>query len=312
MPQPSGFPRRTSLVWPPRYWPSGHPAQGLLRPDKVAASSHPEHQAPWREPSLSRLHGVDWVLVALSLHGEPRHCLGRLAGGGLSPAWHREGRSALCSVHSRPSRGSRATCGGRACFTHLRPGGTGATGFMGLRARGQAAARRPPPRPALSDTVETETFFSVLCLSRSRGGEEGRAPGAAAGGEGSLPSPITGTDLIYLFWLKKKEQKQLSIAFGLTHKRSYPRACLRVLLSLCPPTAASQKRLTQASHPAWEAAPHCSALCHGCRLCGWCTPLLSLPCSPAGLRPWKPTQLLQPLARAPAMPAGPPGPHVPS
>lgn len=59
---------------------------------------------------------------------------------------------------------------------------------------------------------------------------------------GQLPSPITGTDLIYLFWLKKKEQKQLCIAFGLSHKRNSPRACLRVLL-FCPPSEETHRGL---------------------------------------------------------------------
>lgn len=53
-------------------------------------------------------------------------------------------------------------------------------------------------------------------------------------GQGRLPSPVTGTNLIYLFWLKKQKQKQLGIAFGLTHKRSYPQA---VCVWFCyPPT----------------------------------------------------------------------------
>lgn len=212
VPQPSGFPRRTSLVWPPRYWPSGHPAQGLLHPDKVAASSHPEHQAPWREPSLSRLRGVDWVLVGLSLRGEPRHCLGRLAGGGLRPAWHREGRSALCSVHSRLSRGSRATCGGRACFTHLGPGGTGATGFMGLRARGQAAAHRPPPASCLPPPRPLQYRGDgniLLCavpqpVRRGRGGPGPRG-GSWRRGVASLTHHRDRSDLFIL--VKKKKNK---------------------------------------------------------------------------------------------------------
>lgn len=48
--------------------------------------------------------------------------------------------------------------------------------------------------------------------------------------EGQLPSPITGTVLIYLFWLKKRTKK-LRIAFGLTHKLSSLWACVCVILS---------------------------------------------------------------------------------
>lgn len=44
--------------------------------------------------------------------------------------------------------------------------------------------------------------------------------GVGAGRGEGLPSPVTGTELIYLFWLKKK-QKQRCVAFGLTHKLSY-------------------------------------------------------------------------------------------
>lgn len=46
---------------------------------------------------------------------------------------------------------------------------------------------------------------------------------------GSVLSAVTGTDL---FILVKKQQKQLCIAFGLTHKLSGPRAGL---LSFFPP-----------------------------------------------------------------------------
>lgn len=58
--------------------------------------------------------------------------------------------------------------------------------------------------------------FSLLCQKPVRKGQEGQV-------RGSLLSAVTGTDL---FILVKKQQKQLCIAFGLTHKLSGPRACL--------------------------------------------------------------------------------------
>lgn len=198
----------------------GYPTRRRLHLDKVAASSHPEHQAPQRELSLSRLRGVGWAPVGLSLHGELRHCLGQLAGGGLHPAWHREGRSALCSVHSLRSRGSRATCGDRACFTHLGPGGTGATGCGGAQGSLLGPAQPLPAShlPIPSTPTPWRRKRSSLCCRASAGQErERRAGPSGSWRRGVLPSPITGTDLIYLFWLKK-EQKQVCIAFGLTHK----------------------------------------------------------------------------------------------
>lgn len=183
----------------------GHPAQWLLHLDKVAASSHPEPQAPQREPSLSRLRGVGWAPVGLFLCGEPRQCLGQLAGGGLHPAWHREGRSALCSVHSRRSRGSWATCGDRACFTRLGSCSTGATGEWG-------SAHNPPGRttacllpagpPTLTPRRRKRSSLSRRAAASQE--REGRAGPRGSWRRGVLPSPITGTDLIYLFWLKKR------------------------------------------------------------------------------------------------------------
>lgn len=58
--------------------------------------------------------------------------------------------------------------------------------------------------------------FSLLCQKPVGKGQEGQV-------RGGLLSAVTGTDL---FILVKKQQKQLCIAFGLTHKLSGPRACL--------------------------------------------------------------------------------------
>lgn len=137
-----------------------------------------------------------------------------------------------------------ATCGDSACFTHLGPGGTGATGCGG--AQGSLPASR---LPIPSTPTPWRQKRSSVCRRASAGQERERR----AGPRGSwrrevLPSPITGTDLIYLFWLKK-EQKQLCIAFGLTHKRSYPQACLRVLLSGHPTPFLSPQR-------SWPRPPH--------------------------------------------------------
>lgn len=100
-----------------------------------------------------------------------------------------------------------------------------------LRAHGQDTAaglgpglRSPPRWPAacpvffpgsLSHDGDSEAF-SLLCQKPVRKGQEGQV-------RGSLLSAVTGTDL---FILVKKQQRQLCIAFGLTHKPSGPRACL--------------------------------------------------------------------------------------
>lgn len=71
-----------------------------------------------------------------------------------------------------------------------------------------SALHSPDFSPGPFRTVETQLgILSLLCQS-CRG--RGRAS----------PSPVTGTDLIYLFWFKKR--KTLCVAFGLTCKLSYP------------------------------------------------------------------------------------------
>lgn len=111
---------------------------------------------------------------------------GRLAGGGLPPAWHREGRSALCSVHFRPSRWFRAMRGGHACFTHLGPGGTRCAGYT-------AKPRCSCPPPPTTHPAHSYVHFprhrgdrSILFCAVSqlvRRGEEGQGCG------GSSPHP---------------------------------------------------------------------------------------------------------------------------
>lgn len=158
----------------------GRPARGLLHLDKVAASSQPEPQAPQREPSLSRLHGVGWALVGLSLCIEPWHCLGRLAGGGPVPGLVQRGqvRSLQCPL---PPLERVPDHGWRPCRFHP-PGAQGS---------GQAAAR-PPGRLAHSDTVETEGFFSVPPRHSWSGGERNARADRQLEERGGFPHPSQG------------------------------------------------------------------------------------------------------------------------
>lgn len=126
-------------------------------------------------------------------------------------------------------------------------------------ALGSPALAWPAQSPFLCPCHTVETGALTSLLGQSWPGEERRA-----GLRGSLPSSVTGTYPIYLFWLKK-EQKQLCIAFGLTHKLSYPWACVRVISLLPPPRKQPLPALPTCVLPP----------CHPCKPC-LCTDLLNL------------------------------------
>lgn len=182
----------TRTRWPPLPTPSTRPLGGSRHcPDFVGWTGF-----WWGSPCAGN-HGTAWG--------------GWREGACARPGTERAGPlSAVSTPASREGPGPRVgAVHASPTWGQVAPGPQGLWG-SGLVARLLPIAHLPPPAsrlPALSNTVETATFFSVLCLNRSGGGEEGQGPGAAAGGEGSLPSPITGTDLIYLFWLKKKRTK---------------------------------------------------------------------------------------------------------
>jgi len=84
----------------------------------------------------------------------------------------------------------------------------GPSGFTHLGLRAQA--RLLPARPAgpLRHRGGGRVLLCAATPEPVRRGEECQGQ-RAAGGERSLPSPVTGTDLIYLFWLKKKNKTTL-------------------------------------------------------------------------------------------------------
>lgn len=180
VPQPSRCPRRTSLVWPPRYRPSWVAQHGGC----CAWTRWPPLPSPSPRPLGGSRRCPDFAGWAGLWWGSPcARNRGTAWGGWQEGACARPGteRAGPLSAVSTPT--PREGPGPRVGAVRLHP--------PGAQGSGQAAAR-PPAQPAHSDTVEAEGFFSVPPRQSRSGGERSARADGQLEESGRFPHPSQG------------------------------------------------------------------------------------------------------------------------